>query len=88
MENGEKLTITMVSESNFDNDYNKIEYTRTLNEEEGIMLPSVVEMIRDMLKSMGYSSESVDVVIDSGLDALEEWHNNYFGEKEGTTDEE
>lgn len=88
MENGEKLTITMVSESNFDNDYNKIEYTRTLNEEEGIILPDVIEVIRDMLKSMGYSSESIDVVIDSGLDALEEWHNNYFCKKEGTTDEE
>ena len=88
MEDGEVLTITMVSESKFDNDYNKIEYTRTLNEEEGIRLPSVIEVIRDMLKSMGYSSENVDVVIDSGLDALEEWHNNYFSKKEETTDGE
>lgn len=88
MENGEKLTITIVSESNFDNDYNKIEYTRTLNEEEGIELPEVIEVIRDMLKSIGYSSESIDVVIDSGLDALEEWHNNCFSKKEEENSEE
>lgn len=88
MENGEKLTITIVSESNFDNDYNKIEYTRTLNEEEGIVLLDVIEVVRDMLKSIGYSSEGVDVVVDSGIDALEEWHNNYFSKKEEENSEE